>query len=175
MILTTTIIPTEIDKEALNVDILSHYPISFYEGTQNRPPAKEAHGLGIKTVQTLIENDLDPFIFDYTHETKNACESPKNNPYNTLESMRQKTVMQFELGDVIHAVDNTDQAGRLFNRHLIRDMRGNLRAYGQQKVRCTKCGSSYRRPPISGKCINITKKGAENPMTGEIEDIVLRS
>ena len=34
-------------------------------------------------------------------------------------------------------------------------MRGNLRAFGQQKVRCTKCGASYRRPPISGKCNTI--------------------
>mgnify|MGYP003643842741 CR=1 FL=1 len=171
LILTTTIEPTEIDKEALNVDVLSKYPITFYEGTMNRPPAKSASKLGIKTVETLIEEGKDPFISSYTHETRDACESPKNNPYNTLESMRQKTMMQFELGNILHCVDNKDQAGRLINRHLIRDMRGNLRAYGQQKVRCTKCGESYRRVPIAGKCINIIKKGAENPMTGEIEDI----
>ena len=70
-------------------------------------------------------------------------------------------MMQFELGNILHSVDNKDQAGRLINRHLIRDMRGNLRAYGQQKVRCTKCGTSYRRPPIAGKCIHVVKKDAK--------------
>ena len=172
LILTTTIIPTEIDKEALNVDIMNQYPISFYEGTMKRPIAKEAtKSLGVETVETRLENGLDAFEgFGYTHETTDACQSPKNNPYNTLDSMKEKTLMQFELGTVIRAVDNEIQAGKLINRHLIRDMRGNLRAYGQQKTRCTKCGASYRRVPISGKCINVIKKDAENPLTGEVED-----
>jgi len=81
-------------------------------------------------------------------------------------------MLQFELGNVIRAVDNEIQAGKLINRHLIRDMRGNLRAYGQQKTRCTKCGASYRRVPIAGKCINVIKKDAENPLTGEVEDLI---
>ena len=171
LILTTTINPTEIDKEALNVDTLSQYPISFYEGTMTRPVAKKAHELGIETVETRIANGEDPFIFSFTHDTKSCNQAPPHNPYTRLESMRQKTMMQFELGNILHSVDNKDQAGRLINRHLIRDMRGNLRAYGQQKVRCTKCGTSYRRPPIAGKCIHVVKKDAENALTGEIENI----
>ena len=172
LILTMTIEPTEIDKEALNVDTMFDYPVSFYEGTMNRPQAKEAtKSLGIETVEVRLEKGLNAFEgFGYTHETTDACEGPKYNPYTALDSMKQKTFMQFELGEKIRAVDNADQAGRLINRHLIRDMRGNLRAYGQQKVRCTKCGAKYRRPPISGKCIEVIEKDAENPMTGEIED-----
>ncbi len=174
LILTTTIIPTEIDKEALNVDTMWNYPVSFYEGTMKRPIAKEAtKSLGVETVEIRLENGLNAFEgFGYTHETTDACQSPKNNPYNTLESMKEKTMLQFELGNVIRAVDNEIQAGKLINRHLIRDMRGNLRAYGQQKTRCTKCGASYRRVPIAGKCINVIKKDAENPLTGEVEDLI---
>ncbi len=174
LILTTTIVPTEIDKEALNVDTMSRYPLSFYEGTMKRPIAKEAtKSLGVETVETRLENGINAFEgFGYTHETTDACQSPRNNPYNTLESMREKTMLQFELGNVIRAVDNEIQAGKLINRHLIRDMRGNLRAYGQQKTRCTKCGASYRRVPIAGKCINVLKKDAENPLTGEVEDLI---
>ena len=174
LILTTTIIPTEIDKEALNVDTMWKYPVSFYEGTMDRPVAKEAtNSLGIETVEVRLKKGLNTFEgFGYTHETTDACQSPKNNPYNTLESMKEKTMMQFELGNVIRAVDNKIQAGKLINRHLIRDMRGNLRAYGQQKTRCTKCGASYRRVPITGKCITVLKKDAENPLTGEIEDLI---
>ncbi len=172
LILTMTIEPTEIDKEALNVDTMWNYPVSFYEGTMNRPSAKEAtKTLGVETVEVRLEKGLNAFEgFGYTHETTDACEGPKENPYTALDSMKQKTYMQFELGAKIRAVDNKDQAGRLINRHLIRDMRGNLRAYGQQKVRCTKCGESYRRVPIAGKCIAVIEKDAENPMTGEIED-----
>ena len=174
LILTTTIIPTEIDKEALNVDTMNQYPLTFYEGTMNRPVAKDAtKRLGIETVEVRLEKGLNAFEgFGYTHETTDACQSPKNNPYNTLETMKEKTMMQFELGNVIRAVDNEIQAGKLINRHLIRDMRGNLRAYGQQKTRCTKCGASYRRVPIAGKCITILKKDAENPLTGEVEDLI---
>ncbi len=172
LILTMTIEPTEIDKEALNVDTMWNYPVSFYEGTMNRPSAKEAtKSLGVETVEVRLEKGLNAFEgFGYTHKTTDACEGPKANPYTALDSMKQKTYMQFELGEKIRAVDNKDQAGRLINRHLIRDMRGNLRAYGQQKVRCTKCGESYRRTPIAGKCIAVIEKDAENPMTGEIED-----
>jgi len=172
LILTMTIEPTEIDKEALNVDTMWDYPVSFYEGTMKRPSAKEAtKTLGVETVEVRLEKGLNAFEgFGYTHETTDACEGPKANPYTALDSMKQKTYMQFELGEKIRAVDNKDQAGRLINRHLIRDMRGNLRAYGQQKVRCTKCGESYRRTPIAGKCIAVIEKDAENPMTGEIED-----
>jgi len=174
LILTTTIEPTEIDKEALNVDTMDRYPLTFYEGTMNRPVAKEAtKSLGIETVEVRLEKGLNAIEgFGYTHETTDACQSPKNNPYNTLETMKEKTMMQFELGNVIRAVDNEIQAGKLINRHLIRDMRGNLRAYGQQKTRCTKCGESYRRVPIAGKCITVLKKDAENPLTGEIEDLI---
>jgi len=174
LILTTTIEPTEIDKEALNVDTMWKYPLSFYEGTMDRPVAKEAtKSLGIETVEVRLAKGLNAIEgFGYTHETTDACQSPKNNPYNTLETMKEKTMMQFELGNVIRAVDNEIQAGKLINRHLIRDMRGNLRAYGQQKVRCTKCGESYRRVPIAGKCITVLKKDAENPLTGEIEDLI---
>ena len=40
---------------------------------------------------------------------------------------------QFALGEMLASVDNEEQASKLIDRHLIRDMRGNLRAYGQQK------------------------------------------
>ena len=49
-------------------------------------------------------------------------------------------------------------------------MRGNLRAFGQQKVRCPKCGAKYRRPPISGRCRTLlSEKSSEESVTGEHE------
>jgi DNA polymerase II large subunit len=155
LILTTKINPSEIDKEALNVDIGWEYPLSFYDATQRFAKAQEAKSCGIITVEDVLGTPQEMDGFGFTHGTRDCSEGPKNNPYNTLESMRQKTIAQFALGETIEAVDNTDQASRLIDRHLIRDMRGNLRAYGQQKVRCTKCGESYRRPPLSGNCTTV--------------------
>ncbi|MBO66669.1 MAG: hypothetical protein CL398_00005, partial [Acidiferrobacteraceae bacterium] len=50
-------------------------------------------------------------------------------------------------------------------------MRGNLRAFGQQKVRCTVCGASYRRAPLGGKC-RTELETKKNPFTGEWELIM---
>ena len=158
LILTTKIVPSEIDKEALNVDVNWEYPLEFYEASQNFIPAKDSSKYGIFTVENLLGTGKEMEGFGYTHKTNDCSEAPKNNPYNTLESMRQKTMAQFELGETLVSVNNKDQSSRLINRHLIRDMRGNLRAYGQQKVRCVKCGASYRRPSLTGKCTTIIEE-----------------
>ena len=167
--LTTRIVATEIDKEALNVDVLWNYPVEFYELTHSETPPrpKEALKAGIEIVETLTEAGERPVgQIGYTHETSDCAAGPRNNPYNTLDSMRRKTMEQFALGEMLESVDNTEQASKLIDRHLIRDMRGNLRAYGQQKVRCPKCGASYRRVPVSGKCRTVMETKTD-PFTGE--------
>ena len=171
LILTTKINPSEIDKEALNVDIGWNYPKEFYELTQNYPNAKEALKVGVKIVDGVLGTENENSGFGYTHESTNCADGPKNNPYNTLDSMRQKTMVQFALGTTLYSVDNVEQSSRLIDRHLIRDMRGNLRAFGQQKVRCTKCGESYRRIPISGLCNNIVEV-KEDPFTGQDIEVI---
>ena len=168
--LTTRIVPNEVDKEALNVETnQGAYPVSFYDLTvadpANPPSPKEALKHGVTIVEDLLGTDAALRGIGYTHGTVSCDAGPRNNPYNTLGSMRQKTMAQFALGDVLAAVDNKDQASRLIDRHLIRDMRGNLRAFGQQKVRCTKCGASYRRAPISGVCNTIVETKTD-PFTG---------
>ena len=55
LILTTKLNPSEIDKEALNVDINSQYPVAFYELSQSTPNPKEVLRVGVKTVETVLE------------------------------------------------------------------------------------------------------------------------
>ena len=175
--LTTRIVATEIDKEALNTDILTQYPVSFYELTTSEeslaepPAAKAALKAGIRIVENLTEEGILPVgRIGFTHDTTDCGAGPRNNPYNTLDSMRRKTMEQFALGEILESVDNVEQASKLIDRHLIRDMRGNLRAYGQQKVRCTKCGESYRRVPVSGKCRTVLDTRKDR-FSGETVDI----
>jgi len=140
------------------VDIGWNYPYEFYEATQQFLPANKVNDVGIRTVENVLGTPEEVVGFGYTHGTEDCSDGPKSNPYTTLESMRQKTIAQFALGETLVSVDNTDQASRVIDRHLIRDMRGNLRAYGQQKVRCTSCGESYRRPPIAGNCLTLLEE-----------------
>ena len=126
LILTMRINPSEIDKEALNVDTSMQYPVTFYEGTQSYPDAKDALKLGVETVETRLGSPAELSGFGFTHDTNDCGAGPIINPYTELESMRQKTMAQFALGDLLYAVDNKQQASKLIDRHLIRDMRGNL-------------------------------------------------
>ena len=173
VILTMRINPSEIDKEALNVDTSMQYPVSFYEGTQSFPDAKDAVKLGVDIVESRLGTPAELSGFGFTHDTSDCAGGPKENPYTSLESMRQKTMAQFALGELLYAVNNETQASKLIDRHLIRDMRGNLRAFGQQSVRCPKCGAKYRRPPISGKCRTVvSEKAGDETVTGEHEVIM---
>src|SRR5208337_507470 len=40
----------------------------------------------------------------------------------------------------------------VLNAHFLPDVMGNLRSFGTQKFRCKACDTSYRRPPLSGRC-----------------------
>jgi DNA polymerase II large subunit len=66
--------------------------------------------------------------------------------------MRDKVQKQMELAEKLRAVDASDVARLVIDRHFIRDIRGNLRKFSQQEFRCSKCNEKYRRPPMFGKC-----------------------
>ena len=59
---------------------------------------------------------------------------------------------QLNLARMIRAVDEVDTAQRIISKHFLPDLIGNLKQFSGQKVRCTKCGTSYRRVPLSGIC-----------------------
>jgi len=63
-----------------------------------------------------------------------------------------------ELAEKIRAVDTTDVARLVIERHFIRDIRGNLRKFSQQQFRCVDCNEKFRRPPLTGKCTNCEGK-----------------
>jgi len=59
---------------------------------------------------------------------------------------------QMGLVEKIRAVDTSDTARLIIERHFIRDLRGNLRSFSTQSFRCVGCNEIVRRPPLSGVC-----------------------
>ena len=94
----------------------------------------------------------DVYGFKYTHETTDIAAGPLNSLYKTLDTMVEKLDAQLRLATMIRAVDEREVAETVITNHFLRDIKGNLRAFGSQKMRCSKCNAKYRRVPLSGKC-----------------------
>ena len=151
LVLTTRIDPNEVDKEAHNIDITPQYPLEFYNATQNHTSPKDvaAH---ITTVSDKIGTGEEYEGIWFTHPTSNIAAGPKNSAYKTLETMIEKMNAQLQLATKLRAVDERDVAERVIKFHFLPDLIGNLRAFTKQQVRCVKCNTKYRRPPLQNTC-----------------------
>ena len=149
--LTMRIDPSEVDKEAHNVDVPFRYPLEFYEATLKHPGPKDVEKL-LDRVATRLGKPEQYEGFGFTHDTADIAEGPAMSAYKTIGSMMDKMDAQLELASRIRAVDARDVAVRIIGSHFLPDLMGNLKAFSKQAVRCTKCNAKYRRPPVSGKC-----------------------
>jgi DNA polymerase II large subunit len=73
--------------------------------------------------------------------------------------MVDKMNAQLALGSLLRPVDVSRVASQVIESHFLPDLRGNLVAFTRQKVRCVRCGESYRRMPLAGRCIKEDKLG----------------
>jgi len=149
LVLIPFINPKEVDKEAHNVSIANEYPLEFYEATCSGKNPKE---VTIETASSRIGEPKDAYGFGYTHETTDIAAGPLNSLYKTLGTMAEKLDAQLSLARMIRAVDECEVAETVIKNHFLRDIKGNLRAFGSQTMRCSKCNAKYRRIPLSGKC-----------------------
>ena len=156
LVLTTRLNPSEIDKEALNVDCSHYYTRSFYEKTQLQPhPSELTHE--VETVETRLGTIGDLRGYGWTHESGKLDAGPINSSYKTLKSMEDKMNGQLSIGSLLRSVRVEKVASQVIESHFLPDLRGNLVAFTRQKVRCVKCGEKYRRMPLAGKCIQSHK------------------
>jgi DNA polymerase II large subunit len=156
LVLTTRLNPSEIDKEALNVDCSYYYTRSFYEKTQRQPHPSELSD-EVETVETRLGTIGDLRGYGWTHESGELDAGPKNSSYKTLKSMEDKMNGQLSIGSLLRSVRVEKVASQVIESHFLPDLRGNLVAFTRQKVRCVKCGEKYRRMPLAGKCIQSHK------------------
>ncbi|KYK22817.1 DNA polymerase II large subunit, partial [Thermoplasmatales archaeon SM1-50] len=157
LILTTRLDPSEVDKEAHNLDTLSRYPLEFYEATLRHEHSKNLESkMGL--VASRLGTELQYEQFGFTHDTNDISEGPKESLYKTLKSMMEKMNVQLSLAAKIRAVDEADVAYKVIERHFLPDILGNLRAFSKQSVRCPLCNTTYRRVPLQGVCTKCNGK-----------------
>ena len=149
LVLTSMIIPTEVDEMAFDVGIVWNYPLEFYEAAlQGKMPWE----FKIKQLRNLLSTPNQFENIGFTHDTNDINAGVLYSAYKSLPSMEEKLKGQMELAIKIRAVDAADVARLVIEKHFIKDTKGNLRKFSTQEFRCVSCNTKYRRPPLSGKC-----------------------
>jgi len=156
LVLTTRLIPSELDKEALNVDSAWFYPRSFYESTLEMLDPNDI-GDRMDIVDKRIGTIGALRGYGFTHDLTSLDTGPSNSAYKILETMVDKLNAQIALAQKLRAVNVEKVASSVVESHFFPDLRGNLLAFTRQKVRCGRCGEKYRRVPLAGKCIKQSK------------------
>lgn len=152
LILSTVLHPTEVDDESWNVDVVDHYDIDFYEATHEM---KAAYEVDITIAEDMIDEESG---FQYTHDTSDIRDVPIESNYVTLGDMAEKVNAQLDLAKRVKAVKEADVAELIIKKHFLRDIKGNLRAFSEQRFRCVNCNEKFRRAPLKGRCTECGHK-----------------
>ncbi len=156
LILSTVLNPDEIDDEAWAIETVSEYPLEFYYETQEYKKPWELD-CDIEIGENIVHSD-EAFTHGFTHETTDIDDGPDQSEYVTLDEMSEKTSAQLGIGEKIRAVDEDNVAELLLQKHFLPDIRGNLRAFSRQKMRCVDCNEKFRRVPMTSQAIAPTGK-----------------
>ncbi len=149
LVLTSVLAPSEVDDMVFDVDRTWSYPLEFYEACLEHKPAWEVK---IDIIKNVLNTPAQYEGMGFTHDTDNINAGILCSSYKTLPSMQEKLMAQMNLAEKIRAVDESDVARLVIEKHFIRDIKGNLRKFSQQEFRCVTCNEKFRRPPLLGKC-----------------------
>ncbi|MBI5871622.1 DNA polymerase II large subunit [archaeon] len=149
IVLTSTLMASEVDDMVFNMDICPSYPLELYESAEQY---KMPFEVAIPQLRNYLGTERQYEGLNFTHQTADINEGARCSSYKTLPSMKEKVVEQMELAKQIRAVDESDVARLVIERHFLRDIKGNLRKFSMQTFRCVMCNEIFRRPPLAGKC-----------------------
>ncbi len=144
--------PSEVQRQAHEVDVAEAYPLAFYEKTLQVVPPQE-----VRTLVDIVEHRLDSETqyqgFRYTVPVSNINMGNRESAYKKLGRMTEKLSSQLQLAEKIEAVDARRVALIVLTTHFMRDISGNLRAFSTQGFRCKTCNKKFRRLPLKGVCL----------------------
>ncbi|MGD9276153.1 MAG: DNA polymerase II large subunit [Candidatus Pacearchaeota archaeon] len=153
LVLNAKIDAGEVDDQILDFEFIENktYTIELYELAE-----KGAHSSEVKNITTckdIMRCGKNPFVnLGYTHDTTDFNNGVICSAYKSLGTMQEKVEHQMALVEKIRAVDASDTARLMIERHFLRDMKGNLRKFSMQGFRCVACNEIMRRPPLKGIC-----------------------
>ncbi len=149
LVLTSCLVPAEVDDMVFDLDISKRYPLEFYEACLEY---KQPWDVEVEQLGKRLNKEGQYEGFGFTHDIEDINSGVRCSAYKTLPSMEEKLKGQMGLAEKIRAVDTSDVARLVIEKHFIRDIKGNLRKFSQQQFRCVNCNAKYRRPPLIGKC-----------------------
>jgi len=149
LVITSLLIPSEVDDMVFDLDICSRYPLELYEAAREY---KWPWEIKIEQLRGRLGGDNEYSGVRFTHNVSDLNTGVRCSAYKYLPSMQEKVLGQIQLAEKIRAVDQKDVARLIIERHFIRDIRGNLRKFSTQQFRCVNCNEKYRRPPLKGEC-----------------------
>ncbi len=156
LVLNAKIDAGEVDDQILDFEAVMEYPLELYRLAEKR---EHSSAVKVNCVKDILKKGENPFIgLGYTHDTDDFNEGVHCSAYKSLGLMQEKVEHQMALVEKIRAVDTSDTARLIIERHFMRDMRGNLRSFSTQTFRCVGCNEIMRRPPLSGVCLNCGGK-----------------
>jgi len=149
LVLTSILAPAEVDDMVFDIDIVWQYPLELYEmAMQYKMPWE----IKLKQIKGGLNKPEQYEGFGFTHDFTDMNETVRCSAYKTLPSMEEKLRGQMELAEKLRAVDMSDVARLVIEKHFLKDTKGNLRKFGMQEFRCVACNEKFRRPPLVGKC-----------------------
>lgn len=155
LVLTCKLIPSQVDDQAHGVDVVSRYPLEFYEAAQQY---KFPWEVKVEQIKHRLGTELQYEKINFVHPVSDINCGVKCSAYKLLPSMQEKLEGQMDLASKIRAVDATNVAQLVIDKHFLKDTKGNLRKFSQQQFRCVGCNEKFRRPPLRGKCIKCGGK-----------------
>ncbi|MBT4110460.1 DNA polymerase II large subunit [Candidatus Woesearchaeota archaeon] len=154
LVLTSTLVPSEVDDQVHGMDVVWKYPLELYEAAleMKKPWEVLVDGKKIEQLGDRLETAAQYENFGYTHWVNNFNKGVLCSDYKTLPTMEAKLFGQMEIAQKVRAVDMDDVAKLVIQKHFLKDIKGNLRKFSMQQFRCVGCNTKFRRPPLSGKC-----------------------
>jgi DNA polymerase II large subunit len=155
LVLTSQLIPSEVDDMVFDMDIAFEYPLEFYEQTEKygMPWDVEVNRFG-----NVLKTEKQYEGMGFTHDVSDINNGVLCSSYKSIPTMKEKVFGQMDIAEKVRAVDELDVARLVIERHFVRDIKGNLRKFSMQQFRCVGCNEKYRRPPLSGICLKCGGK-----------------
>jgi DNA polymerase II large subunit len=155
LVLNTRLRAGEVDDMIFDVDVSKKIPLKLYLAAE-----KEEHPstVEMEQIKQRLGGRKEFTNINFSYDTSDINVAPVCSSYKTLPTMQEKVERQMNLCSKIRAVDTSDVARLVIERHFIRDIKGNLRKFSMQVFRCVGCNTKFRRPPLVGKCTNCGGK-----------------